>query len=74
MLRSMLHSGLPFTHVTMVIHFDSSANSDLKLWEMTRRSQTRADGLLLMAAFQPLLGPCLSRSIQSDEGSFVFLT
>lgn len=56
MLRSMLHSGLPFTHVTMVIHFDSSANSDLKLWEMTRRSQTRADGLLLMAAFQPLLG------------------
>lgn len=55
-LRSMLHSVLPFTHVTIVIHFDSSANSDLKLWEMTRRSQTRADGLLLVAAFQPLLG------------------
>lgn len=56
MLRSMLHSGLPFTHVTIVIHFDNSANSDRKLSEMTRRSQTRADGLLLMDAFQPLLG------------------
>lgn len=77
MLRTMLHSGLPFTHVTIVIHFDSSANSDLKLWEVTRRSQTRTDGLLLMAAFQPLLGikaPACHIASQSDARSFVFLT
>lgn len=73
----MLHLELPFSHVTTAIDFCSSANSDLKLWDVTRVSQARAGGLLMTAGFSALAGHkglCQSRLIQSDVGSFVFLT
>lgn len=44
--------GLPFSHVTIVIYFYSSAYSDLPLWEVTWVSEARAGGLFMMAAFQ----------------------
>lgn len=75
--RIMLHLELPFSHVTTAIDFYGSANSDLKLWDVTRVSQARAGGLLMTADFSALAGHkglCQSRLVQSDVGSFVFLT